>query len=144
MAGTSHINAYFTNYGEHSVATGRPAAQVSPNQVYVASRYAFQGALKGLSINLGGYFYDKTPIENPDAGLSYNSSGVLTKDNLEWNVKVPGYYVVNGGIRYKFRTGKFSQTIGLNINNMMNRAFIDTSDYLGDSRTFLFNYTIQH
>ena len=143
LAGWGHINSEITNFGEQYEAVGRPAAGITPDNYYFATKYNFTGALKVLAVNAGTYYEEKTPTQNPNAGDTYSTTtGLLTKSTGQWAVTVPSYYVVSLGAHYRFRTGKLHQSLGLNITNLLNRDYIRTTGIVGDSRGYFFNYSI--
>lgn len=143
IAGWGHINSVITNFGEQYASVGRSAAGITPDNYYFAGKYQFRGFLQGVSTNLGAYYEEKTPTQNPNAGDTY-TKGVLTKSTYQWAVTVPSYYVVDWGIRYHFRSPHLRHSVGLNINNLLNRDYIRTTGIVGDSRAYYLNYTIDY
>lgn len=143
LAGWGHINSKVTNFGEKFESVGRSPAGITPDNYYLAGKYNFP-FLKGLSFNAGGYYEEKTHTQNPDSGDSYNTNGTFKSTTYQWAVTVPSYYVLNAGLHYRFRTGRLHQTIGVNVNNLMNRDYIRTTGIVGDSRSFFGSYRVAY
>jgi len=143
LAGWGHIDSKIASFGEQYEAVGRSPAGITPDNYSLAIKYSLPDFLKGLSFVGGMYYEEKTPTQNPNAGDTYSkTTGLLTSSTDQWYVTVPSYYVVNVGAHYRFRTGKIHQSVGLNVNNLLNRDYIRTTGIIGDSRGFYFNYTI--
>ncbi len=141
-----HINAKVTNQGLSYTAVGRSPSGVVPTQFGIAGRYEFPGMLKGFSTNLGVVSRSSTPTEAPTAGDTYNAAGQFVSSTGQWALRVPGWIVWSGAIRYNFRTGGFAKldhTVALNVNNIFDRHYLNGRG-VGEHRAYYFTYTLSH
>jgi hypothetical protein len=79
-------------------------------------------------------------------GMSYPESTATTAG--EYKIIIPSYYVAEAGVAYSWDQrlfgAKFTQIVGVSVDNLLNRAYIDVGDNPGDSRGYYFHYTIKH
>jgi iron complex outermembrane recepter protein len=73
-------------------------------------------------------------------GLSAGHSSVSSRTTLDPDVKLPGYFVLNGGVHYKYAHFK----IALNVSNIANKiywvgAYDNTNKWPGRPRNFMVN-----
>jgi outer membrane receptor protein involved in Fe transport len=97
-----------------------------------AGTYRFTGRLNGLSFHLRASY----------VGRSYPFS---TQTTFQRTIVAPGYYTVDPGITYAWRTeSRIRQSIRLSARNVLNRDYV-TPDYsLGRERSFYVSYAIEH
>jgi iron complex outermembrane recepter protein len=142
----SHINAIIVNAGVNAyMQVGRSPANVTPDQIGIANKYAFSGALKGLSTNVGVRYRSPTPPFSPGTGDTYTGN-VFTRTTYQWAYKNPGWAVWDWGLNYdfpKFSHYNLSQSIRLNISNVFNKTYISSSTF-GEHRSYYVTYTLKH
>ena len=157
VASYGRVNSIYTDFGSASpAAIGRTVQFVAPYNGSVSVKYAPQDARwKGFSTNLGVTFVGATPTELPTAGDVYatlpGGRRVVTQSTGQWALKAPAYRLWNFGVRYRLQSGtKYSQTIGLNVNNLTDETYFRAgsaganSRYLGEKRSVFFTYSIGH
>lgn len=146
-ASYGYIDSQITDLGFRTLSVGRSPARIQPVSASFTARYAPKaGKLRGFSGNVGVIYAGRTPISAPDAGDTY-TNGVFVRSTNEWALKIPSYTVVNLGLRYTFDTasvGKLKHTVGLNVNNVLDRVYLKSSRGAGDRQTIFFNYTLKH
>lgn len=146
-ASYGYVDSQITDYGVRVNSVGRPVARISPQNGGITAKYVFtSGALKGLSANLGIVYQDETPTDAPDAGDTYSTAGVFQRSTDQWAQKVPGFTTVNLGVRYTFQPGENSRlkhTVGVNVNNLADKEYLQPNRQLADRRSFFGNYTLQ-
>ncbi len=151
-----NVHSIYTNYGSASPeAVGRKVQYVAPYNGSVSLKYApTRGGLKGFSANLGVTFVGATPTEAPTAGdnlVTVNRVPIVTFSTGQWALKAPSYNLWSLGVRYRLQTqGHLTHTFAININNAFDKAYLRagtsgaTTRLLGDGRSFVFTYTINH
>lgn len=144
-----HVYSIYTNYGSaNPLAVGRRVQNVSPENGGISLRYAPRSAwLRGFSGNIGYTYLGRTPTENPDAGDTYttdkNGNRVLTRTTRQWALSVPAISLWNLGVRYTLKSdGRYNQQVALNVNNVMDRAYLKASNMAGDRRAVYATYTL--
>ncbi len=144
-----HVYSIYTDFGAaNPLAVGRRVNGVSPQNGSVYARYAAgRGRLRGFSGNVGVTHVAATPSETPAAGDTYitTSTGerVLTRTTYQWRLRTPSYTLLNIGVRYRFNApSRYSHTIGLNVNNALNRDYLRANKQLGEERAFYLTYTL--
>ncbi len=147
-----HVDSRITNDGFRYMSIGRSAPRLAPDNVGVYGRYEWiNGALKGLSVNLGVTYSGPSKPENFNAGDTYaldpvTKKQVFVRSNNQWALTIPGYVVWNGGIRYHFRpeNSHFAHEIGFNVNNVFDKFYISTARTKGDTASYFLSYSITH
>lgn len=144
-----NVYSIYTDFGSaFPLSVGRRVNGVAPQNGSVYARYgATRGALRGFSANVGVTHVASTPSENPNAGDTYmtTSTGqrVLTRTTYQWRLRTGAYTLVNLGARYRFATpGRWSHTLGINVNNALDRDYLRANRQLGEERAFYFSYTL--
>ncbi|WP_438480505.1 TonB-dependent siderophore receptor [Oleiharenicola lentus] len=144
-----YVDSQITDFGTQTQSVGRSAARVSPQNGGFTAKYTFRnGALKGLSANLGIVYQDETPTEAPNAGDTYSTTagtaGTFLRSTDQWMVKVPAFTTVNIGVRYALQnTGRFKHGIGVNVNNLFDENYLNPNRLQADRRSIFGNYTLQ-
>ena len=139
LAFWGHINSKYTKFGEDYTAVGRSPKEITPDDFGVTTRYAFHGALEGLACGLNGNYMRATPYNAGNTGDTFNSQGVLISSTEQWAVTIPSYYLVNGFVSYKCKIPflpKLQNMVQLNVNNLLNRNYIDSTAVQADSRGY--------
>jgi iron complex outermembrane recepter protein len=143
-----HVYSIYTDFGSaFPLSVGRRVNGVSPQNGSAYVRYAPSGMLKGFSANVGVTHVASTPTYAPNAGDTYTTTStgqrVLTRTTYQWRLRVPAYTLVNVGVRYRFpTTTRFSHTLGLNVNNVLDRDYLRANRLLGERRAFYGTYTV--
>jgi iron complex outermembrane receptor protein len=73
-------------------------------------------------------------------GIAFGHSQASVRNTLEQGLTLPGYFVINGGIRYKFK--QFN--VAFNLNNITNKtywtgAYNNVNKWPGAPRNFMIN-----
>jgi outer membrane receptor protein involved in Fe transport len=140
-----YLDSKITDFGTRTESIGRSPARISPGNGGAYVKYEFsRGALKGLSANLGVTYLASTPVSAPDAGDTYSSTGVFLRSTNEWAQKVPSVTVANIGVRYRFKPNgsKLTHTVGVNVNNLLDKFYLQPNRQVGDRRSIFGNYTL--
>ena len=146
IASYGHVNAKITNAGANAfMQVGRSPANVTPDQIGVAVKYSFTGAIKGLSANVGVRYRSATPPFNPGMGDTYSGNQFVSSTN-QWAYRNPSWAVWDVGLNYDFpKISRYhlGESIRLNVGNLFDKAYLVSSTY-GEHRTFYATYTVTH
>jgi len=144
-----HVYSIYTDFGAaNPLSIGRRVNGVSPENGGISLRYAPQSAsLRGFSGNIGYTYLGRTPTETPNSGDTYSTDSkgnrILTRTTRQWALSVPSISLLNVGIRYVLKSnGRYNQQIALNVNNVMDRAYLRASRQAGDHRATYITYSI--
>lgn len=146
LGGIGYVDAKTTQNGRDLDAIGRPPPRVPKVNFGAAAKYSIDnGSLKGLSFTAGGRYVGKS-YPDPLTGGITDPDGFIRSNDGRREITVPSYFVVDVGVSYRLRNGgsKFEHRIGLNVKNLLDRAYIDVRRFYGDRRGFYVNYTLSH
>ena len=142
--GLGHVNSKITNDGDATEAVGRTVANVPTNNIGVYSRYQFSGALKNLYTNIS-YNYISPVHDNSATAGDTLTKGIYTSSNFQWNIKIPSYYYVDWAWHYRLpATHHITQTLNVIVKNVFNRFYVNSNQYVADSRGYYFSYRLDH
>jgi outer membrane receptor protein involved in Fe transport len=114
----------------------------------LAGKYAFRGALKGLSLNSGVSYVSKQAAENPNTGDLFNAAGVYTGNDGRRALQLPSYTLLNFSVHYRFdaeRPHGIRQTVSVFGKNLTDRRFIEyltSQSTASDRRTVYVTYSV--
>lgn len=135
LGGYGYVNATMVNYGTANPwAVGGPIAKVPGSNAGLAGKYKFTGDLAGLAINLGISY---TGSAYPEAQASSRAE--------RRTLRVPGYYTVDGGISYTFKTAaRLQHQIRFSAKNLLDERYVTERGAYATPRAFYFAYAINH
>jgi iron complex outermembrane receptor protein len=143
-----YVDSKITEFGVRTMSIGRSAARVSPQNGGVYLKYEpRQGALRGFSTNIGVVYQAETPTEGPDSGDTYSAAGVFLRSTDQWSMTVPAFTVVNVAMRYTFAPSgqsSFKHTLGLNVNNVADKFYLQPNRQVADRRSIFVSYKIAY
>ncbi len=144
-----HVYSIYTDFGSaFPLAVGRRVNGVSPQNGSVYVRYAAaRGPLRGFSGNLGVTHVASTPTYAPNAGDTYTTTPtgerIVTRSTYQWRLRSGAYTLVNLGLRYRLPdTDRFTHSVGINVNNVLDKDYLRANRLLGERRAFYFTYTL--
>ncbi|HEX2854819.1 MAG TPA: TonB-dependent receptor [Opitutaceae bacterium] len=142
-----HVNAIYTDFGSaFPSAIGRDVQNISPTNGSVYLKFDGRtGRLKGFSANLGVTYVSATPTEAPNAGdAAAGANGIQpTTSTYQWKLRVPSYTLWNLGLSYNWGSKeRFSHTVRLNLNNVLDRDYLKVNKTFGDPRGIYLSYTL--
>ncbi len=149
--GLSWGNVYsiYTDFGSaFPAAIGRRVNGVPKGNGSIYARYSVnRGVLKGFSANLGVTHVGETPLYAPNSGDTYittpTGQRVVTRSTNQWALTADAYTIASAGARYRFaNTGRFSHTVGVNVNNLLDEVYLRANRLPGEERAFYFTYTL--
>jgi iron complex outermembrane receptor protein len=85
------------------------------------------------------YSFNKTALKG--FSIAVGHSQVSTRNTLDDNLKLPGYFIMNAGMQYRYK----NFTIALNVNNLTNKiywtsAYNNINKWPGAPRNFMINF----
>lgn len=146
LGGYGHNNNIYTSFGRDTGAVGFPPGIVPHDNFGVAGKYAFTNeTLHGLSVNAGVTHVGSAPSQNPNTGDLFNPAalgGTYIGNDGRRSLMLPGYTLVELGATYQFRTGRFTQTLTVNVKNALDTDYIRiaSAQIKGDGRGYYLTY----
>ncbi len=144
-----NVYSIYTDFGSaFPLAIGRRVNGIAPKNGSIYARYSpSQGSLKGFSANVSVAHSGATPSYAPNSGDTYITTAtgarVLTRSTNQWSLVSDAYTLVSVGARYRLPgRSKVSHTIGVNINNALDKVYNRANRLPGEERAFYFTYTL--
>jgi outer membrane receptor protein involved in Fe transport len=133
IGGWGYVNPRITYAGTDLDAVGRRPARTAKMNGGVAGKYNIRsGPLKGLSLNLGFRHTGDSYAQNPTGGGTVGADGFVRDHNGGRDIRTPSYTLWEAGAGYEWRMGKFRHRVRVNLKNIFDKKYIDTSAYAGD------------
>jgi outer membrane receptor protein involved in Fe transport len=129
LGSLSYLDAKVLASSNASLA-GTRKLQVPHTTASLAFRYKFDGRLKGLIV-----------------GASYRYTGEYVRANAtatRWYEAAPAREIVGAFVGYKWKQGKYSHTMRLNANNLLDEFYVGPDLYIGLGRQVNFTYTFSY
>ncbi|HEU5078735.1 MAG TPA: TonB-dependent receptor [Opitutaceae bacterium] len=146
LGGYGHTNAKYTYFGRNIGAVGRPTSKVPKDNLGVAAKYEFTGALNGFSLTAGVIYMSEIAAENPSTGDQFapaSAGGAYLGNDGRADIMIPSYYTVDLGAHYRFKTkGSLTHTVDLNVKNIFDKFYISASRYATDGRGYYLSYRL--
>ncbi|OIR14908.1 ferrichrome-iron receptor precursor [mine drainage metagenome] len=120
LLGLPMSQIYTTPYDTSTrTSVGQAAGDDTPKYHFdLWTNYQFTGALKGLSVGLGGYWESRrmylSGVSHGSGQLILNSAGQLLL------LYTPSRYDIDGMIKYQWKSGRYTQHVQLNFANLLN------------------------
>jgi len=164
MGGWGYANPRYIAAGNDVDLLGRMPANVARVNAGAAGKYTFsEGPLKGLSVNIGlrymGYSYasitnstTNATLPNPDGTTrtiymaNPNAPGtiLIVGNDGRRDIRTPAYTTVDVGLSYMWHMGKIRHRVQLNIRNLFNEKYLNTSAYAADRLAAYVSYILRY
>ncbi len=137
LGGYGWVNARLSKEGDNVNADGRRPPDVPVENGSLAVKYNVRsGILKGFSTHAGLVY----------VGVSYPET---TNSNvIESGIRVPAYYTVHVGVDYGWEQEilgtKLSHSVGLSVDNALNRFYVSPKLTAQPGRGIYVTYTLKH
>jgi iron complex outermembrane recepter protein len=145
LAGYGHVNARIVSNGRDTDSIGRAPAKVPVDNLGVALKYNFKGALKGLAAT-AGVTYTGPNFPDSTTGGTADKDGVIRSNDGRRDIALPGFTTIDAGISYSHRAAgsHFSHSVQVNVKNLTDKIYISTQKVPGDRRAVYASYTLKH
>lgn len=148
LGGYGHTNAKYTYFGRNIGAVGRPTSKVPSNNLGLATKYVFSGALKGFSVNAGLIYMSEISAENPNTGDIFapaSAGGAYLGNDGRADIKIPSYYTIDLGLHYTFgseREGHLTHTVDFFVKNLTDKFYLNAARFATDGRAYYVGYRL--
>ncbi|MDP3071195.1 MAG: TonB-dependent receptor [Opitutaceae bacterium] len=150
LGGYGYVNAHVVSNGRDLDSIGRRPSRLPAVTYGLALKYSLGAVVKGLAFNAGMQFTGQTFPDSTAGGINEGASsprrGYTLSHDGRRSISLPSYTVVDLGLSYRLRPAdsKFAHSLRLNVKNLADRDYIDTSKKAGDRRGFYVSYGVSH
>ncbi len=150
LGGYGYVNARVVSNGRDLDSVGRRPSKLPVVTYGLALKYNLGAVARGLAFNAGVQFTGQTFPDSLAGGINEGASsprrGYTLSHDGRRTLSLPSYTLVDLGLSYRLRPAhsKFSHSVRLNVKNLADLDYIDTSKKAGDRRGFYVTYGISH
>ena len=150
LGGYGHTNAKYTYFGRNIGAVGRPTSKVPSDNLGLAAKYVFSGALQGFSATVGLIYMSEIAAENPNTGDIFapaSAGGAYIGNNGRADIKIPSYTTVDVGLHYTFHTergARLSHTVDFFVKNITDKFYLNAARFATDGRGYYVGYRLSY